>query len=239
MKIDRLSVIIPCFQEKDNVKRFPSEVLEIFRRYPFDTEYLLVNDGSTDGSSEEINKLASSNPNVKVFNHPGNLGLGACLITAIPHASGDAILTLDADLTFHPREFAKLYEIYDENVDCVAGSPIAGKLEGVLLVRKVLTKGVNLIYRILLGKDVSAVSSIFRLYRASVLKGLELHSQSFQINAEILTLLIQENRVIREVPVTLTNRKFGRSKINFFREIRNHLRLFGRILIWRLGFKER
>jgi dolichol-phosphate mannosyltransferase len=109
-------------------------------------------------------------------------------------------------------------------------------MEHVPLVRRLLSHGVNLAYRILLGRKITSTSSLFRLYRASAIKTLTLENRSFDINAEIVFKLIQSGANLVEVPVTLLTRTSGVSKISTAREIRNHLTLLVRVFCWRLGF---
>lgn len=241
-KMAKLSIIISCFNEAENVKRFEKElipVLEALKKMSF--ELVLVDDGSADNTVEEINNLIKKDKRVKLVKHPRNLGLGAGLRTGIANVSGDLTVFLDADLTFHPREIPKLLERFNKgDVDCVIGSHFGegGKLEDVPFYRIFLSKGVNILYSILFGRKISTVSSIFRLYKTEQLKELNLTSKKFDINAEILFKLIQNKRRIAEVPVTLTTRRYGVSKLNNLQEIKNHLKLLAKVLLWRLRIKK-
>jgi len=234
--INKLSIITPCFQEKENIQRFKTEIIEFFDDFPFSKEFIFVNDGSTDGSAEILDVIAHQDPRVQVVHHKRNRGLGASVISGIAQVTGDAVLTLDADLTFHPSDFPKLVAVYAADVGCVMGSPLKGHLGGIHPIRKFMSVAVNKIYEILLGIPVTSTSSLFRLYRSDDLKRLNLTSQSFQINAEILLKLLKIKTKIKEVPVTLTQRKFGYSKINVAREIKNHIIMLTKTLGWRLGF---
>lgn len=229
----KLSLILSCFNEEGNLKRYSSELIEPLSKWQIPFEILLIDDGSSDGTYSAIRDLASRYPNVIALRHDRNLGLGAGLRTGISNATGDAIMTLDADLTFHPREASRLMDQFDA-ADIVMGSPFLGALEGVPFFRKILSRGVNGCYSLLLGRRVSATSSIFRLYHASLLKSLSLESRGFDINAEILFKAIQKGARIKEVPATLTRRTWGNSKIGVLREILNHLKMFFRIMRWRM-----
>ena len=237
----RLSVIIPCFNEEDNVKRFDKELMPVLESLKVPFEVVLVDDGSRDGTLKEARLLAKRDKRFKVVVHPQNLGLGAGLKTGIANASGELAVALDSDLTFHPKEIPRLLERFNAgDVDCVIGSHFksGGKLEKVPFYRVFLSKGVNILYCILLGRKISTVSAIFRLYRTEQLKELDLRSNKFDICAEILFKLIKNKRRIAEVPVTLTTRIHGVSKLNNFQEAKNHLKLLFRILLWRLGIKK-
>jgi len=234
--VAKLSVVIPCFNEEANLRRFPAEVFSVLGKIGAELEIVLIDDGSRDNSFNEMSELGTRFPFVKIFRHSQNLGLGASLRTGFSLASGDAVLTLDGDLTFHPSEVPLLIAAYVQGVDCVMGSPFLGTMKDVHPFRKFLSWAVNRIYRLLLGRNFSAISAIFRLYRSSTLKSLTLNSDSFDINAEILIKLLAAGGGVAEVPVTLGRRMHGVSKINVRREIGNHLKMFFRILKWKLGF---
>jgi dolichol-phosphate mannosyltransferase len=234
--ITKLTVVIPCYNEEDNVRRFAIELFDPILRLVPNSEFLFIDDGSTDDTAARITDLCRTRKEGKLIRHPKNLGLGMAVRTGIEAASGDAVLTLDADLTFHPGEFQKLLNAYSDGVDAVLGSPYLGAMEHVPLVRRLLSHGVNLAYRILLGRKITSTSSLFRLYRASAIKTLTLENRSFDINAEIVFKLIQSGANLVEVPVTLLTRTSGVSKISTAREIRNHLTLLVRVFCWRLGF---
>lgn len=231
--INKLSVVVPCFNEEGNVYLFKKEIIEFFRGFPFDSEFIFVDDGSTDKTNSLLDSLRGNDPKIKILTHSKNKGLGQSVRDGIDSSTGDAILTLDADLTFHPREFAELLEAYKPDVDCVSGSPFMGGFMGVSFFRRFLSVSVNRIYKVLLGQKITATSSLLRLYKANAVQSLELTSTSFDINAEIISKLVFSGNKIVEVPVVLTERIFGVSKIKITREIKNHLKMFLKIMIWR------
>ncbi len=233
--IKKLSVVVPCYNEEANLLRFPIELFDPILRLAPAAEFLFIDDGSADSTAQVLEEIIRTRKNAQLIRHPKNLGLGMAVRTGIDAATGDAILTLDADLTFHPGEFPKLLAGFKNGVDAVLGSPYLGQMEHVPFVRRLLSNGVNLMYRILLGQKITATSSLFRLYRAGPVKRLELKNTGFDINAEIVFKLIQSGSVIEEVPVTLLTRTAGVSKISTANEIKNHIRLLWRVLRWRLG----
>lgn len=234
--IIKLSVVIPCFNEQDNVLRFPIELFDPIRRLVPDSEFIFVDDGSTDQTPVRLENICRDNKAGRLIRHSKNLGLGMAIRTGLSAAEGDAILTLDADLTFHPGEFQKLLNGYSNETDAVLGSPYLGTMEHVPVVRRILSNGVNFAYRVLLGQKITATSSLFRLYRAENIKKLKLVNRSFDINAEIIFKLIRGKARLVEVPVTLLTRTSGVSKISTHREILNHLRLLWQVFCWRLSF---
>jgi hypothetical protein len=99
-----------------------------------------------------------------------------------------------------------------------------------------------LLYNFALDEKITAVTPIFRLYKTSQLKGIELNPTptprgGFSINAEILAKLLLQNKRVAEIPATLTVRKYGESKINNLKEIITQLGLVSRIMWWRITIK--
>ena len=232
----KLSVVLPCFNEEKNAERIEMELLPGLDRLGPDYEVIAVDDGSTDGTADVLSALSRKNPKVRVTRHETNQGLGQAVRTGISQSMGEAVLTLDADFTFHPNQIPELWKRYQSgDADCVIGSPYLGRLENVPLNRKVLSWGGNLVYKILLGQKITAVSPIFRIYKAEKLKKLELSSTDFDINAEILFKLLQNGTRIVEIPAVLTTRIYGYSKLKKFRAISRHLGLLFKILLWRIA----
>ena len=98
----RLSVLIPVYNEERTVAR----VVERVAALPVDLEMLLVDDGSSDGTWETIQKLAG--PRVHVYRHEENRGKGAALRTAIPHAQGDYVVVQDGDMEYDPADLVTM-----------------------------------------------------------------------------------------------------------------------------------
>jgi glycosyltransferase involved in cell wall biosynthesis len=230
-----ISVIIPAYNEEQNIKRIPRELTPVMNKFP-SYEILIVDDGSKDNTGKISDDLAKKGK-IRVVHHPRNMGLGAAVKTGIKNSKGDALIFLDSDFTFHPREIPKLMEKYNGGeYDCVIGTHFGKNSKNeILFHRKVLSKSVNVLYTVMLGKRITAMSSLFRLYKKSALKGISMRSNDFDINAEILFDMIKKGKKITEVPVTLTTRKYGESKLKNTREIKNHLRLLSKILAWRIG----
>jgi dolichol-phosphate mannosyltransferase len=235
MGISSLTIVLPCCNEEENVALWERELLPRLAALSIPVECIVVDDGSRDRTHDVATALAARDGRVRVLRHDGNRGLGAAVRSALAVATGEAILTLDADLTFSPELIPVMIGALTPDVGCVCASPFLGGFHGVGLLRRILSAGVNLIYRGVLGRKITAVSSICRLYRTSDLNKISLNSTSFDINAEIIFRLLQAGVRVVEVPAVLGTRRFGTSKISTAREIRNHLRMFLRIAAWRIA----
>jgi len=233
----KLSIILPAFNEEDNLVRVESELIPILENIVFDYQIVIVDDGSKDDTLCIAENLASRNKKIIVAKHERNRGLGAAIQTGIGKATGDLLITLDSDFTFHPNQIPALLKRFEiGDVDCVIGSPaLFSSNEKIPRYRIFLSKTVNSIYTVLLQKNLTAISPIFRIYKTEHLKELELKCCGFEINAEILFKLLEKERRIVEIPASLTVRIHGKSKLNNFKEIKNHLRLINKIIAWRMA----
>ena len=115
------SVVVPFFNEEDNVRLLAERIGAVFAQLPeYDYECLFVNDGSKDGTRSEIDKLAAANPRIRPIHLVQNRGQSAALVAGMRRAKGDFILTLDGDLQNDPCDFPKFLELL-KTYDCVCG----------------------------------------------------------------------------------------------------------------------
>lgn len=139
-----VSVVIPFYNEHENVPLLAQKVFEALDAY--DYECLFVNDGSTDGTREQIDALVRTNPRVRPVHMDGNQGQSAAILAGMQRAKGDYILTIDGDLQNDPADFPKLIELLSD-YDLVCGyrakrndtwvrrvsSRVANKVRGAIL----------------------------------------------------------------------------------------------------------
>ncbi len=117
-----LSVVIPVYNEVQTLE----DVIQRVRNVGIPCEIILVDDGSTDGTRDILNRLRES-PDMKVILHERNQGKGAAIRTGFMQASGDVVVIQDADLEYDPRDFARLLRpILDDRADVVYGSRFSG-----------------------------------------------------------------------------------------------------------------
>jgi glycosyltransferase involved in cell wall biosynthesis len=230
--VTQLTIVLPVFNEEGNLPRIETDLIPVLESSGRSWEILVVDDGSRDQSPALLRDLAHREPRLRIQTHETNFGLGRALRTGFAAAQGDFVLTLDTDFTFHPQIALDLLAKQEETqADCVIGSPLlrGGALVDVPFHRTVLTKVSNRIYRLLLRTNITSITAICRLYRREALAGLNLRSDGFQINAEVLAGLVRNGRTIVEIPASLSTRTAGVSKIRTGAEIRRHL-----ALIWLL-----
>lgn len=234
----KLSIVLPCYNEEQNIPRIVPELIPVLEKYSPDFEVIVVDDGSGDGSVQTVKTINDSR--VRLVEHGVNKGLGAALRTGFQQATGDYVITMDSDFTFHPNLIPNLLAALKANpgVDCVIGSPgLGGYSAGIPGWRLFLSKISNRFYRLLLGRPMTSFNQIFRLYKTAELKALPLETIGFDINAEILFKLVFRGKKFVEVPAELTQRLYGVSKLNYYKEIRRHVVLVLKIIKWKwFGF---
>ena len=232
-----ISIIIPIHNEEDMLSKYSTRfypAVDYFnRQFPEAVEVILIDDGSTDASWGLIKYFSESRSDTIGVYHKTNYGMGAALKSGIRASSGELLVFLDADLTFLPGDIERLVaEYYRHPVNCVSGSPYLhpGLLDEVKLYRLFLSTCVNFLYRLLLRKDITSISPIFRLYERTVFDKISPISDDFEINAEILVKMIFMDMTITEVPVALHLRTLGKSKASIPKSIRNHLGILWKII---------
>jgi dolichol-phosphate mannosyltransferase len=222
-----LSIIIPMFNEAENVETTLSRVEEVAASLGGAYEIILVNDGSSDNTLEILRRLAVQNRKVKVASYPRNMGRGKALRTGFKEASGDIIVSIDADLSYDPHYIIDLIETLrkEEDVDFVLASPYmpGGGVENIPFSRLWISKFGNKILRFTMPNRIYTSTGIFRAYRKRVLDSLELESEGKEIHLEILSKALALGFRVKEVPAILTRRKKGKSKFKFRRTATSHL----------------
>src|SRR5690242_6261985 len=142
----KLSILIPVYNERTVAERSISQVLSAPLPENMERELVIVDDCSTDGTSDILRRMAEAFPEIRLFRHEVNRGKGAAVRTAIEKAAGDFCLIQDADLEYDPGEYPRLLRpLLDRHADAVFGSRyLAGDPSRVLplwhsLINKVLT----------------------------------------------------------------------------------------------------
>ncbi len=222
----KISVIVPMYNEEDNVANTLSQVNTVMKKYE-NYEIIAVDDGSKDNTFQLAEKFGKKNDNIRVLSHKINMGMGRALRTGFENAEGDIIITIDADLSYSADQITKLADalISDETVDIVVGSPYmeGGKVKNVPPFRLFISKCANKFVGFSLSENLSTVTAVLRAYRKDVLDSLELESNGTDINLEILSKAGATKYWIKEIPATLEGRKLGASKLKLRAKTISHV----------------
>ena len=220
-----VSLIIPMYNEEDNVLITLNEVKKILKAYS-SYQIIAVDDGSNDKTLAILEDYALKNPALEVLSHPVNMGMGRALRTGFKKAEGDVIITLDADLSYEPKYILDLVqELHENHLDIVIGSQYmdGGETEDIPFIRLFVSKMANKIVGYALDKNISTVTGILRAYRKDVIDSIEIESNGTEINPELLSKAIALGFEVKEIPVKLKGRKLGESKVQFRSTTISHL----------------
>ncbi len=237
-----LSVIIPCYNEAENVPKIRKELLPALAwlAHTASVEVIFVDDGSRDNTWQAFHAAFASQciPNLdfRFEKHERNRGLGAALRTGFAAACGNVVVTTDSDGTYAFSEIPALLACLKPGVDIVVASPYhpQGKVVGVPGYRLLLSRGSSLIYRLLVSWNLHTYTSLFRVYRRRVVKTVEFDSDGFLAGTELLVKAMLSGCKVAEYPAVLYSRVFGESKAKIRRTIQAHLKFQYRILLHRL-----
>ncbi|HWQ32492.1 MAG TPA: glycosyltransferase [Blastocatellia bacterium] len=237
-----VTIVIPCFNEElilpylDNTLRSVTEKLG--RQHLL--SFIFVDDCSTDGTWEALNRFFGARPNFRLLRHSRNRGVAAAIMTGIEHAETEIVCSMDCDCTYDPHELQHMIPLLTDEVDLVTASPYhaLGQVRNVPPWRLTLSKGASFLYRLVLNQKLATYTSCFRVYRRSALARLKLAEGGFLGVAEMLGRLDLRGSKIVEYPTTLEVRLFGRSKMKLLRTILGHLKLLARLLLKRIGHSE-
>ncbi|MDD5557155.1 MAG: flippase-like domain-containing protein [bacterium] len=231
-----LTVFFPCFNEEENVERQTLEVDRVLRGITDDYEVVIVDDGSTDRTGEIADRLARENPRVRVIRHPHNLGYGNALKSGFHGARKDLVLYTDGDCQFDIRDVRKLLPLMREGVDMVVGYR-ADRQDRPL--RKFVSRVYNRIIRLVFGLRVRDIDCAFKLFRRSVFDRIEIRSERFLIDTEILVRAKRAGLTIVEAGVAHLPRTRGKSTVSprdVFRTLRELALLW--LHIFRVNWKK-
>jgi dolichol-phosphate mannosyltransferase len=240
----KLSIVIPCYNEVDNIQKLREELLPVVETLAKDyqVEIVFVDDGSTDGTLEAIQDLlkVEQMPNViPVYRkHERNKGLGAALKTGFSAVTGDLVVTTDSDGTYKFSNIPALLAALD-GADIVTASPYhpQGQVVGVPGYRLILSRGSSMIYRVLVDWQVHTYTCLFRAYKREVIDKISFESDGFLAGTELMVKAMLKGYRVKEYPAALYRRMFGVSKAKLMRTIKAHLMFQGEVLLVRLRLK--
>ena len=206
-----LSVVMPCFNERDTVREIVSKVLSV----PIWLELIIVDDGSTDGTREILGEF-DYDDRVRIFYHERNQGKGGALSTGFVAAKGDVIVIQDADLEYEPSELVDLYEpIRNGAADVVYGTRFSGNKHQHVQVfwhkagNRFLTFLTNVIYR----SNITDMETCYKMFRREVIEGIAIRSKRFDVEPEITSKILKAKKWrIHEVPISYHGRSFEEGK---------------------------
>jgi len=210
-----LSILIPVYNERTVVERSLALVLAAPLPENMDRELVIVDDCSTDGTSDILKRLAAVEPRIRLFRHEVNQGKGAAVRMAIEKAEGDFCLVQDADLEYDPSEYIKLMRpLLDGRADAVFGSRyLVGEQSRVLpFWHSMINKYLTLISNMFSNLNVTDMETCYKVFRTDLLKSIPVRSNRFGFEPEITMKSSKRKLRVYEVPISYHGRTYEEGK---------------------------
>lgn len=204
-----ISVVIPVYNEINTIK----EIITRVQAIDLSKEIIVVDDASTDGTSEILNGLKEEK-GITVLFHQENQGKGAALRTAFEQVKGDIVIIQDADLEYDPQEYSKLIRpIIEGKADAVFGSRFLGSPHRVLFFWHYLgNKIITLLSNMLTNLNLTDMETCYKVFKASLLKKFTIESNRFGVEPEITAKLAKLKCRIYEIDISYSGRDYTEGK---------------------------
>jgi glycosyltransferase involved in cell wall biosynthesis len=206
----KISVVMPVYNEIGTI----DEILTRVQAVAMEKEIVIVDDYSTDGTRERLEKIEQEHGNVKVFYHQRNQGKGAALRTGFESVTGDIVIIQDADLEYDPREYPVLMEpILDGRADVVYGSRFLGGPHRVLFFWHYLgNKFLTLLSNALTNINLTDMETCYKVFRREVISDIQLKSNRFGFEPEFTAKIARKKFRIYETPISYSGRTYAEGK---------------------------
>ena len=218
MKLHSTVVVIPTFNEAQNLELLLPQLL------PLDVDILIVDDSSQDGTVAVAERIDTGAGRISILSRPSKMGLGSAYIQGFRQsleAGYETLIQMDADGSHRVTDLQKM-------TAAAAGSPSqdlfigarwipGGKVENWSKHRELLSRGANRYSKLALGNNVNDMTAGFRIYRAALLRKMDLNgirSQGYSFQIEMTREALRVGASVQEVPITFIERTIGKSKMS-------------------------
>jgi glycosyltransferase involved in cell wall biosynthesis len=211
--MSKLSVIVPVYNERATLEALVARVRAV--DYGMPLELVLVDDCSTDGSRELVEKIAAAHPGVVAAHQEPNRGKGAAVRRGFELASGDYLIVQDADLEYDPQEIPKLVALLERDIaDVVFGSRFlaSGPHRVLYFWHSIGNKLLTLLSNMLTNLNLTDMEVGYKAFRREVLNGFQLHEDRFGFEPEFTAKVARGGWRIYEVPISYYGRTYEEGK---------------------------
>jgi dolichol-phosphate mannosyltransferase len=213
-----VAVLLPTYCEAENIENLIREIENL----ELDLTIAVIDDSSPDGTANIAKKLLEEYRNIHVISRPEKLGLGTAITTGFRYMLNqrkqpDYVITMDADYSHNPKDIPRLLHTAKNGCDLAIGSRYirGGSMVGWPLKRRMISRIANFIAAITVGAMFHDCTSGFRCYSRHYVKNVlpSLHSQTYEIQIETIRQARLNAFSVKEVPITFSDRKRGKSKL--------------------------
>jgi glycosyltransferase involved in cell wall biosynthesis len=227
----RISFLVPAYDEATTI----GEVLDRIAALGLDSQVVVVDDGSTDGTAEVVEERVRDRPEILLVRQE-NRGKGAAVRAAITHVDGDIAVIQDADMEYDPADVPALIEPIERGVaDVVFGSRLSGgrPQRAYLFWHLVGNRFLTLVTNVLFNTTLSDMETGYKAFRADVLRSLDLREDDFGIEPEITAQVCRRKLRVYELPIAYYGRTYAEGKKITWRDGFKALRVLLRVRLGR------
>lgn len=214
--MNKLSILIPCYNEEKLITGILEKILRTRLDYNMEKEIVVVNDGSTDGTAEVLKIFIEKNPAVQLINQPVNMGKGAAIRAALATISGDVTIIQDADLEYDPNDYNRLLQpIADGHGDVVYGSRFmgTGPHRVLFFFHTMGNKFLTFLSNLFTGLNLTDMETGYKMFKTDVLRQIKIKENRFGFEPEITAKVSRIKHIrIYEVGIAYYGRTYHEGK---------------------------
>ncbi len=212
----KLSVVIPARNEAGTIGRTLDQLRERLQREGISYEIIVINDGSSDATGEEVQSRCRVDSGIRMISNPGPHGFGYAVRCGLEAFQGDAVAIVMADGSDNPDDLVRYYHILRDRAECAFGSRFlpGSRLERYPRFKLVVNRFGNLFIRLLFGLRYNDVSNAFKAYRATAIQGCRpFLSAHFNLTVELPLKAITRGYSYEVIPISWRERARGGSSL--------------------------